>query len=65
MDTDVSRFLKAFTLLELDEIEAIITQHQQNPELRYGQQRLAQYLTTMIFGKSAALQAEKVSEILF
>jgi tyrosyl-tRNA synthetase len=49
MDTDVPRYLKAFTLMELDEIEDIIRQHSEHPELRYGQQRLASYLTEMIF----------------
>jgi tyrosyl-tRNA synthetase len=64
-DADVPKFLKAFTLMELAEIEEIIRQHTEKPELRYGQQRLAHYLTEMIFGKSAVEQAEKISEILF
>jgi tyrosyl-tRNA synthetase len=49
IDTDVPRYLKAFTLLELDEIETIVRQHAAYPSLRYGQQRLASYLTEMIF----------------
>ena len=64
-DEDVPRFLRIFTLLELDEVAGIVDQHQQRPELRYGQQRLASYATEMIFGKEAAQQAEKVSEVLF
>jgi tyrosyl-tRNA synthetase len=65
MDADVPRYLKAFTLMELDEIEDIIHQHSKHPELRYGQQRLASYLTEMIFGKTANQQAEKITKILF
>jgi tyrosyl-tRNA synthetase len=64
-DADVPRYLKAFTLLELEEIEQIIHQHTEHPELRYGQQRLASYVTEMIFGKAATLQATNISEILF
>jgi tyrosyl-tRNA synthetase len=64
-DADVPRYLKAFTLLELEEIEEIIHQHTEKPELRYGQQKLASYITEMIFGKASALQAERISEILF
>jgi tyrosyl-tRNA synthetase len=65
MDADVSRYLKAFTLMELEEIEEIVQQHEAAPERRYGQERLAHYLTEMIFGKAATLQAEKISEIFF
>jgi tyrosyl-tRNA synthetase len=65
VDTDVPRYLRAFTLMELNEIAAIVAQHEEKPELRYGQQRLASYLTEMIFGKQASIQAGKISEILF
>ena len=64
-DADVPRYLKAFTLMELEEIDVIVQQHEQHPDLRYGQQRLASYVTEMIFGKEAVTQAEKVSEVLF
>jgi tyrosyl-tRNA synthetase len=65
VDADVPRYLRAFTLMEIDEIEEIVAQHSEKPELRYGQQRLASYLTEMIFGKASVQQAEKISEILF
>jgi tyrosyl-tRNA synthetase len=64
-DTDVARYLKAFTLMELEEIDEIVKQHFEQPELRYGQQRLASYLTEMIFGKEAAQQASEITQILF
>ncbi len=34
-DIDVPKYLKAFTLMELAEIEQIITQHEQAPEKRF------------------------------
>ena len=64
-DADVEKFLRAFTLLEISEIEAIVSQHVQQPELRYGQRQLANYVIQTLFGKEAAQQAEKISEFLF
>ena len=64
-DADVEKFLRAFTLLEISEIEAIVSQHVQQPELRYGQRQLANYVIQTLFGKEAVQQAEKISEFLF
>ena len=64
-DADVEKFLRAFTLLEISEIEAIVSQHVQQPELRYGQRQLANYVIQTLFGKESAQQAEKISEFLF
>ena len=64
-DADVAKFLRAFTLLEISEIESIAAQHVQQPELRYGQRQLANYVNQTLFGKEAAQQAEKISEFLF
>ena len=64
-DADVEKFLRAFTLLEISEIETIVSQHVQQPELRYGQRQLANYVIQTLFGKEAAQQAEKISEFLF
>lgn len=64
-DADVEKYLRAFTLLEIAEIEAIIAKHQQKPELRYGQKQLAKYVIQVLFGKEASEQAEKISDFLF
>ena len=64
-DADVEKFLRAFTLLDISEIEAIVSQHVQQPELRYGQRQLANYVIQTLFGEEAAQQAEKISEFLF
>lgn len=64
-DADVEKYLRAFTLLEISEIEAIIAEHQQKPELRYGQKQLAKYVIQVLFGKEASEQAEKISDFLF
>ena len=64
-DADVEKFLRAFTLLEISEIESIVAQHVQQLELRYGQRQLANYVIQTLFGEEAAQQAEKISEFLF
>lgn len=64
-DADVPRYLKAFTLMSIEEVDTIVTQHQEKPELRYGQERLADYIIEMAFGKDAAQQASEITQILF
>ena len=64
-DADVEKFLRAFTLLEIAEIEEIVVKHNEKPESRYGQRQLANYVIQTLFGKQAAEQAEKISDFLF
>jgi len=64
-DDDIERFLKLFTLLNFEQIENIIKTHKENPEKRYWQTQLANYVIETIFWNEASLQAQKISEILF
>ncbi len=64
-DEDVGRFLKLFTLLDLESIESIVTKHNENTAARYGQAQLARYVTETIHGKDAMERAIKVTEFLF
>lgn len=64
-DEDVDRYLKLFTLLDFPEIQKIVDTHMQDTSKRYGQQQLARYVVTTIFGEDAMNQAEKISGILF
>ena len=64
-DADVDKYLRAFTLLEIPEIEDIIRKHNEHPEERYGQKQLANYVIQTLFWKESAEQAEKISEFLF
>lgn len=64
-DEDVSRFLKLFTLLPLEDIDNIVQKHNSKPEDRYGQGQLARYVTETIHGKVAMETAVKVTEFLF
>lgn len=64
-DEDVERFLKLFTLLELDTIADIVTKHNENTAIRYGQSELAKYVTETIHGQEAMRIALKVTAFLF
>ncbi len=64
-DEDVERYLKLFTLLDFDEINTITKQHHKDPSARYGQQQLARYVVTTVFGTKAADQAILITDTLF
>jgi len=64
-DADVGRFLRYFTFLPLDEIEAIEKEHMERPERREGQTRLAREITTMVHGEEATESNIRASGILF
>ncbi len=64
-DHDAERYIKIFTLLEKDEIAALIESHQAEPHLRKLQKKLAQEVTTMVHSKEACEMSMEASEILF
>jgi tyrosyl-tRNA synthetase len=64
-DDDVSRFLKLFTLLPLEDIDNIVQKHGENLSARYGQGELAKYVVQTLHGKVAMETAVKVTEFLF
>ena len=64
-DEDVSRFLKLFTLLTMEEIEVIVAEHNQQPQLRIGQKALAHRVVQIIRGTDAAQQAQAITEFVF
>ncbi|HEU4641683.1 MAG TPA: tyrosine--tRNA ligase [Gemmatimonadaceae bacterium] len=64
-DRDVGRFLRYFTLLPREEIEALDRETVEHPERRAAQQALAMDVTTRVHGAEAARVAAEVSGILF
>lgn len=64
-DEDAEKYIKIFTFLTEDDINAIIKTHQEAPHLRVLQKRLAQEITTMVHSESDFINAEKASNILF
>ncbi|MBU9721104.1 MULTISPECIES: tyrosine--tRNA ligase [Bacillaceae] len=64
-DQDVIKFLKYFTFLSKEEIDALETEVAERPHERAAQIRLAQELTAFVHGESAVEQAENISKALF
>lgn len=64
-DNDAERYIKIFTSLEKDEIEALIAEHQQAPHLRLLQKRLAKEVTIMVHSEADYNAAVEASNILF
>jgi len=61
----VSSYLRKFTLLGTDEIEALEARHGANPAAREAHKALAREATTLVHGRSAADDAVRASEIMF
>lgn len=64
-DRDAVRYLKLFTFLEKEEIEALAKSLEDNPEKREAQKKLAWELTAAVHGKEDADKAVAASEVLF
>src|SRR5216117_1432299 len=64
-DRDVIRYLKYFTFLSREEIEALAGQHAEKPEGRAAHRALAKEVTDLVHGPSATAEALRASEILF
>lgn len=64
-DADVVNYLKYFTFLEKDEIEALEKATRLHPEKREAQKTLARELTKLVHGEAALKQAEHISKALF
>lgn len=64
-DRDVVKYLKYFTFLSHDEIDALAEKVKTQPEKREAQRALAREVTTFVHGENAMHEAEKISEILF
>jgi tyrosyl-tRNA synthetase len=64
-DRDASRFLRFFTLMPREEIEALELELAAHPERRAAQQALARDVTTRVHGEAAAKAAADVSALLF
>ena len=64
-DEDAKRYIKIFTLIGKEEIEALIAEQDKDPGQRVLQKRLAKELTVMIHSEEDYNMAVEVSSILF
>ena len=64
-DEDAKRYIKIFTSISREEIEALIAEHDQAPHLRVLQKRLAKEVTIMVHSEADYNAAVEASNILF
>jgi tyrosyl-tRNA synthetase len=64
-DYGAEDYLKIYTELSKDEIEAVIHEFKQNPAARVAQKKLAYEVTKIVHGKEAADRQQHITEVLF
>lgn len=64
-DADVVRFLKTFTFLTREQVDALAASQQSNPGAREAQRALAREATRILHGKAAMENAEAAGKALF
>jgi len=64
-DEDAEKYIKIFTFLNKEEIEALVAEHKEAPHMRILQKRLADEVTVIVHSKEDLDNAIKASSILF
>ncbi len=64
-DSNVSSYLRKFTLLAREQIEELEARHAANPAAREAHKALAREVTRLVHGKTACDDAVRASEIMF
>lgn len=64
-DDDAAKYIKIFTMLGKEEIDALIARHVEAPHLRELQRTLARELTMVVHSKEDLAMAEEATQILF
>jgi tyrosyl-tRNA synthetase len=64
-DEEAEKYIKIFTSLEKEVIDALIAEHQQDPGRRVLQKRLAEEVTEMVHSQADLDMAKEASNILF
>jgi len=64
-DEDAEKYIKIFTFLDKETIEALVKEHQEAPHMRVVQKRLAEEVTKTVHGDAQYENAVKASAILF
>lgn len=64
-DEDAEKYIKIFTFLDKETIEALIAEHKEAPHMRLLQKKIGEEVTVMTHGQEAYENAIKASNILF
>ncbi len=64
-DRDVEKYLKGFTFLEVEEVDAILAEHDADRSAREAQRRLAIEVTRMVHGEDGLARSLRATGVLF
>ena len=64
-DDDAAKYIKSFTFISKEELDALVAEHQSAPHLRVLQKRLAEEVTCMVHSRADYEAAVEASGILF
>ncbi|MGE0431706.1 MAG: tyrosine--tRNA ligase [Planctomycetota bacterium] len=64
-DQEVARYLRVFTLLPVDEIAALMAEHNEARQQRAAQRRLAEEVVRMLHGDDGVTSAQQATEAIF
>lgn len=64
-DEDAENFIKIFTFLEKEEVEALTKEHREAPHKRILQKKLAEEITTLVHSKEDLDNVVRASQVLF
>lgn len=64
-DRDVGQYLRLFTFMELEEVDAVMQQQASDPGRRPAQRRLAREVTALVHGAEIAQRVVEASALLF
>jgi len=64
-DDAIASQLLTFSLQALEQVQAIVEEHDEAPHLRFGQRALADEMTALVHGAPAAVAAAEAAELLF
>lgn len=64
-DDGIEQYLKVYTFLPLNEIQALMELHKRNPGERQAQETLARLVTEIVHGPAATAQAAAATDALF
>lgn len=64
-DAKVGEYLRQFTFLPVEDVDALVAEHEQAPGRRLAQRRLAAEVTTLVHGADEVAAAELASTALF
>lgn len=64
-DADVEQLLRLLTFVPTGELDALMVEHRQQPEVRSAQRRLATEVTLLLHGRDGLRRAEAISAALY